>query len=163
MAAAERTPLRWSSGPEPRRARRSRWAWAAVPAAALPAPLSGLALFFLFSIWILLNLGVLMVMENLSSFLHALRLQWVEFQNKFFYGDGNKYSPFSYTSITSVEAAAATSCCKASSASFRRSTRCRAQARRCGSRCRATRLSTYARSRARCATIESKGSFSASW
>ena len=44
------------------------------------------------------------VMENLSSFLHALRLQWVEFQNKFFYGDGNKYSPFTYKSISAPDA-----------------------------------------------------------
>ena len=60
--------------------------------------------FFCFGAWAIISFVVLMVMENLSSFLHALRLQWVEFQNKFFYGDGNKYSPFSYTSITSVEA-----------------------------------------------------------
>ena len=53
-------------------------------------------LMLLFSMWFLLNIGVIMVMENLSSFLHALRLQWVEFQNKFFYGDGQKYSPFDF-------------------------------------------------------------------
>jgi vacuolar-type H+-ATPase subunit I/STV1 len=51
-------------------------------AASLHAPLNGLVMFLCFAMWLVLNLGVLMVMENLSSFLHALRLQWVEFQNK---------------------------------------------------------------------------------
>ena len=51
-------------------------------AASLPVPLNGAVIFVCLAIWLVLNLGVLMVMENLSSFLHALRLQWVEFQNK---------------------------------------------------------------------------------
>ena len=69
----------------------------------LPAPFSGMAAWFALTAWTIISVVVLMVMENLSSFLHALRLQWVEFQNKFFRGDGHKYSPFTFKSINAVE------------------------------------------------------------
>mmetsp|Transcript_3410 Transcript_3410/g.6656 ORF Transcript_3410/g.6656 Transcript_3410/m.6656 type:complete len:336 (-) Transcript_3410:81-1088(-) len=55
--------------------------------------------FVCFGAWAIISFVVLMVMENLSSFLHALRLQWVEFQNKFFYGDGRKYNPFDFEKL----------------------------------------------------------------
>jgi len=65
----------------------------------LGAPWDGLVLFVCTTTWVVLHLGVIMVMENLSSFLHALRLQWVEFQNKFYIGDGKKFTPFSYSHV----------------------------------------------------------------
>jgi len=57
---------------------------------------SFIAIFVGFAVFAGVTFGVIICMDVLECFLHALRLHWVEFQNKFYKADGKKFQPFSF-------------------------------------------------------------------
>ncbi len=54
-----------------------------------------------FALFAAVTFAVLCCMDVLECFLHALRLHWVEFQNKFYKADGVKFQPFDFKMIIS--------------------------------------------------------------
>lgn len=59
------------------------------------------ATFIGFGVFAATTFSVLLMMDVLECFLHALRLHWVEFQNKFFKADGVRFAPYSFKQVIS--------------------------------------------------------------
>jgi len=56
-------------------------------------------IFLGFGVFAAVTFGVLLAMDVLECFLHALRLHWVEFQSKFYKADGYAFIPFDFKAI----------------------------------------------------------------
>ncbi|KAJ2843731.1 H(+)-transporting V0 sector ATPase subunit a, partial [Coemansia brasiliensis] len=75
------------------------WTMTFLPTLKMSGRLQPVAVMCGFAVWFVLTFSILIGMEGLSAFLHALRLHWVEFNNKFYDGTGTKFEPFSFKTV----------------------------------------------------------------
>ncbi|VIO94128.1 Uncharacterized protein BM_BM10100 [Brugia malayi] len=81
------------------------WSMVLSMAFSLNTWLGGPVLYLIFWLYGMLTFAILILMEGLSTFLHVLRLHWVEFQSKFYDGHGYSFKPFAFTQMKSFEIA----------------------------------------------------------
>ncbi|EJD75960.1 V-type ATPase [Loa loa] len=79
------------------------WSMVLGMAFSLNAWSSGPLLYLVSWLYGLLTFVILILMEGLSTFLHALRLHWVEFQSKFYDGHGYSFKPFAFAQMKSFK------------------------------------------------------------
>uniref|UniRef100_A0A7E4UYN7 V-type proton ATPase subunit a n=1 Tax=Panagrellus redivivus TaxID=6233 RepID=A0A7E4UYN7_PANRE len=75
------------------------WHMVLANAFAVDSILGAVVLYFVFFAFAVLTFSILVLMEGLSAFLHALRLHWVEFQSKFYLGLGYPFHPFDFKKV----------------------------------------------------------------
>merc|ERR1719284_1415886 len=60
-----------------------------------PFPYNAITTYFVgFPVWLSTTVVILVGMDVMECFLHTLRLHWVEFQSKFYKGDGWAFAPY---------------------------------------------------------------------